>query len=120
MRITACIGALYKKYYTTASMPAFSSLEGPSGGRKALVLSLLGLGLFLALKAVMLSSFVRRDTRPPSWDQAVHLEIALDYRNAAGLGRWSDIFHLAPKPGMPPFPPLYHLALMRAYDSPDP
>lgn len=91
-----------------------------SSNRKALVLSALGLVLFLGLEAVLLRSFTRTDTRPPSWDQAIHLEIALDYREALAAGRPADAWYLAPKPGMPPFPPAYHLLLMRAYGSSDP
>ena len=88
--------------------------------RKVLVLSLLGLAAFLAVQALLLRHFIRVDTRPPSWDQATHLEIALDYREALGAGRWGDAWFLAPKPGMPPFPPAYHLLLRGAFDSADP
>lgn len=88
--------------------------------RKTLVLSLLGLVVFLALQAVLLRSHVKVDTRPPAWDQAIHLEIALDYKQALSEGRLADAFFLAPKPGMPQFPPAYHLALIRAYASSDP
>ncbi|MDX6770816.1 MAG: hypothetical protein SF051_14875 [Elusimicrobiota bacterium] len=88
--------------------------------RKTLVLSLLGLAVFLVLQALLLRSHVKTDTRPPAWDQAIHLEIALDYKQALAEGRVADAFFLAPKPGMPQFPPAYHLLLMRAYASPDP
>ncbi|MBI4371802.1 MAG: hypothetical protein HY552_05850 [Elusimicrobia bacterium] len=88
--------------------------------RLTLALSLLGLAGFLVLQGLLLRHFIRVDTRPPSWDQADHLEIALDYRQAIGAGRWGDFWYLAPKPGMPPFPPAYHLLLRGAYDSPDP
>lgn len=91
-----------------------------SSNRKALVLGVLGLVLFLGVEAVLVRSFTRADTRPPSWDQSIHLEIALDYKEALAAGRPGDAWYLAPKPGMPPFPPLYHLQLMRAYASPDP
>lgn len=91
-----------------------------SVNRKILVFSLLGLVFFLAVEALLLRSYVRTDTRPPSWDQSIHMEIALDYREALKAGRLSDAWYLAPKPGMPPFPPAYHLLLTRAYDSADP
>lgn len=91
-----------------------------SSNRKALVLSLMGLVLFLGLEAILLRSYNRTDTRPPSWDQAIHMEIALDYRDALKAGRPADAWYLAPKPGMPPFPPAYHLLLTRAYGSADP
>ncbi len=91
-----------------------------SPNRKALVFSMMGLVLFLACEAILLRSYIRTDTRPPSWDQSIHMEIALDYRDAIKAGRFSDAWHLAPKPGMPPFPPAYHLLLMHAYNSANP
>ncbi|MEK7390445.1 MAG: hypothetical protein AAB036_12205 [Elusimicrobiota bacterium] len=91
-----------------------------SSRRKALVFGLLGLVALLALEALLLRSFVRVDTRPPSWDQSIHLEIALDYQHALAAGRLADAWYLAPKPGMPPFPPLYHLLLMRSVTASDP
>lgn len=91
-----------------------------ASNRKALVLGAIGLVLFLGFEAVLLRSFNRTDTRPPSWDQAIHMEIALDYREALAAGRPGDAWYLAPKPGMPPFPPAYHLLLTRAYSSADP
>src|SRR5476649_1345024 len=99
-------------------MNDFAPAARPS--RKVLVLSLLGLAAFLAVQALLLRHFIRVDTRPPSWDQSTHLEIALDYREALGAGRCGDAWFLAPKPGMPPFPPAYHLLLRGAFDSPDP
>ena len=99
-------------------MNDFAPAVRPS--RKVLVLSLLGLAAFLAVQALLLRHFIRVDTRPPSWDQSTHMEIALDYREALGAGRWADAWFLAPKPGMPPFPPAYHLLLRGAFDSPDP
>jgi hypothetical protein len=92
----------------------------PRPSRKVLVLSVLGLAVFLAVEALLLRHFIRVDTRPASWDQSTHLEIALDYREAIGAGRWGDAWFLAPKPGMPPFPPAYHLLLRGAFDSADP
>lgn len=87
---------------------------------RTLTLCLLGLVAFLALEALLLRHYVRVDTRPPAWDQATHLEIALDYREAMAAGRWGDLWYLPPKPGMPPFPPAYQLLLSRAYGSADP
>lgn len=94
--------------------------QSQASNRKALVFSLLGLVFFLAAEALLLRSYIRTDTRPPSWDQSIHMEIALDYREALKEGRLSDAWYLAPKPGMPPFPPAYHLLLTRAYSSADP
>ncbi|MBI5629850.1 MAG: glycosyltransferase family 39 protein [Elusimicrobia bacterium] len=89
-------------------------MEQTTSERKALALGLIGLCVFLALQALELKHYIRAETRPPSWDQAIHLEIALDYRDALKTGRWAGAFLLPPKPGMPPFPPLYHLALTAA------
>lgn len=88
--------------------------------RKALALSLVGLFVYLSCQALILRSYVKAQTRPPSWDESVHMEIALDYHEALKAGNYSGIVHLAPKPGMPPFPPLYHLLMSRVYSSPDP
>ena len=91
-----------------------------AGNRKAIVFGLMGLVLFVGLEAVLLRSYNRTETRPPSWDQAIHMEIALDYRDAMKEGRLADAWYLAPKPGMPPFPPAYHLLLSRSYGSANP
>lgn len=91
-----------------------------AGNRKAIVFGLMGLVLFLGLEAVLLRSYNRKETRPPSWDQSIHMEIALDYRDALKEGRLGDAWYLAPKPGMPPFPPAYHLLLSRTYSAADP
>lgn len=80
--------------------------------RRDLALSLLGLAALLAWQAVSLRSFLRVESRPPSYDQAIHLEIAHDYRAALAAGDWSRLWRLPPKPGMPPFPPLYHLLVV--------
>jgi hypothetical protein len=96
----------------------FAPAAAPS--RKTLVLSLLGLAFFLAVEALMMRHFVRTDTRPPSWDQATHMEIALDYHQALASGDLGKAWYLPPKPGMPPFPPAYQLLLSRSYGSADP
>ncbi|HAM35393.1 MAG TPA: hypothetical protein DEB40_10280 [Elusimicrobia bacterium] len=87
---------------------------------RVLALSLLGLALFLAWQALSLGAYLRVESRPPAWDQAIHLDIALDYSQAITQGRWSDVMHLAPKSGMPPFPPFYHLLLRHAYSTSNP
>ncbi len=90
------------------------------GKPRVLALSLAGLALFLAWQALDLRRTIQSETRPPAWDQAIHLEIALDYKEALKAGRLSDAYHLAPKPGMPPFPPAYHLGLLAALGGEDP
>ena len=92
----------------------------PPSYRKVVVLGSLALAAFLSVEALLVRSFAKEDTRPPSWDQSIHMEIALDYKEAIAEGRWSDLWHLPPKPGMPAFPPAYHLLLTRAYSAADP
>lgn len=96
------------------------SAASGSAARKAFVIALLGVAAFLAVEALLLRSFAREDTRPPSWDQAIHMEIGLDYRDALAAGRPGDALYLAPKSGMPPFPPVYHLLLTRVMSAKDP
>src|SRR5687767_2858552 len=92
----------------------------PMSARWAVAGSLLGLALLLAFHAALTASWVRRETRPPAWDQAIHLEISLDCLKAVRKGDYRALFHPVPKPGMPPFPPLYHLSLAYAHAHPDP
>ncbi|MDD5655634.1 MAG: glycosyltransferase family 39 protein [Elusimicrobia bacterium] len=87
---------------------------------RVLALSLLCLAGFLAWQAVALRSYLRVESRPPSWDQSIHLEIAHDYREALRAWDWRGVMFLAPKPGMPPFPPLHHLALAKLMGGADP
>lgn len=63
--------------------------------RKTLVLSLLGLAAFLAVEALLIRHYLRVDARPPSREQALQLQIALDYSAAK----------------TPPSPPAYYRAL---------
>jgi len=101
------------------SKPA-PEIDAPPRDRKVLIGCLMGLAAFLAWQALALKNHMGTDTRPPAWDQAIHLEIALDYKEAMKDGRIFDIFNLAPKSGMPPFPPMYHLGIAFAYDRADP
>lgn len=101
-------------------VPTFTPAVPTDPLRRIIVFSLIGLALFLAWQALAMRSYIAKDTRPPAWDQAIHLDIAFDYQQALSQGRWSDALHLRPKPGMPPFPPLYHLFLMQIYDSASP
>jgi hypothetical protein len=87
---------------------------------KIFALSLFCLAAFLAWQAFAVRNYIRAESRPPSWDQAIHLEIALDYREALQVGDWGKVMNLAPKPGMPPFPPLHHLLLKGIFSGPDP
>ncbi len=86
----------------------------------ALSASLLSVLLVLGAQAFLLSKWTAVESRPPAWDQAIHLEIAHDYKTLLAKGDWYSAFNLKPKPGMPPFPPLYQLSLIPAYNFADP
>ncbi|MDE1977367.1 MAG: glycosyltransferase family 39 protein, partial [Elusimicrobia bacterium] len=88
--------------------------------RLFLAAGLAALALFLGWEWFALKAYVRQDAAPPSWDQSDHLSDAWDYRQALERGRWSVLWTLPPKPGMPPFPPLYALSIMGSYSSPKP
>jgi len=83
--------------------------------RRAERLGLAGLAALLAWQLAALSCYIALDRRAPAWDQANHLEVAWKYFRWAGQGRWSAIWRYAPNGTMPPFPPLYHLALACVY-----
>ncbi|MFH2202039.1 MAG: glycosyltransferase family 39 protein [Elusimicrobiota bacterium] len=76
--------------------------------------------ILLAFHAFQLSDWIRRDNRPPPWDQSIQLEIAQDVHNALARGEWGEIVSPTPKPGMPPFPPLHYLLIQYAMDGPNP
>lgn len=105
----------------TPAQPTFQQYDPERAARqhrlKVLALSLAALAAFLAFQAVLLARWIAVDTRPPAWDQAVHLETAWDAKQGLAQGRLSAVLHPVPKPGMPPFPPLYHLALQPAMSS---
>ncbi|MFI5346858.1 MAG: hypothetical protein ACHQ51_10840 [Elusimicrobiota bacterium] len=94
-------------------MNEFAPMMRPS--RKTLVLSLLGLTAFLAVEALLLRHYIRVDIRPPSWEQSVQMEMAMDYHDAKAAGAPAAL-----KPGTPPYPPVYQWLLSGAYDSKDP
>ncbi len=82
--------------------------------------SLLGLCLLIAFHASQTAHWIRLDTRPPAWDQSVQLETAWDLKEALAKGDWQGALRMPPKPGMPPFPLLYHLSLQPALGGADP
>lgn len=75
--------------------------------------SLAALAALLVFHAFQLKDYCRRETRPPAWDQSIQLETAMDLRSALARGDYAAaLLANAPKPGMPPFPPLYGLSLL--------
>ena len=92
----------------------------PPSNPKSFWGSLGALGLLLFFHALLLGRHLSVESRPPAWDQAVQLETAHDDMRAIARGDWNVLWTLPPKPGMPPFPPLYHLSIGWAMDSADP
>jgi 4-amino-4-deoxy-L-arabinose transferase-like glycosyltransferase len=70
------------------------------------------LAVLILFHVCFLESWLRRDTRPPAWDESHHLRIALDYRDAIGRGEWGTLF----RPVYSNYPPLYHAVLATALD----
>jgi len=69
------------------------------------------LALLAVWHALLLSVWLKKDTRPPQWDQSVHLSTALRFKNALARGRIGEILRAAPSPGHPPYPPAAMLAM---------
>lgn len=78
-----------------------------------------GLLALLLFQHRLLSTWLAAEARPPMWDQAIHLEIAHDYATHLAKGDVHGLLRLAPKPGMPAFPPLYELTLTPWVERPD-
>jgi hypothetical protein len=86
---------------------------------RVLVLSLVGLACFLSWEALSLHSYLRTDTRPPSWEAAANLQAALDWRKAAPAEDGAVLTHAAPGPRAAAAP-LYFLQLGRVCAGRDP
>ncbi|MBI5200134.1 MAG: hypothetical protein HY925_00990, partial [Elusimicrobia bacterium] len=99
-------------------LPEFEEV-GPRPKRWPAVVAVLGLFGLLAFQGWILGVWIGGEDRPPSWDQAIHLEIAHDYAVSISKGDWGGVLRLGPKPGMPPFPPAYELTLLPWLGRPD-
>ncbi|MFA6091830.1 MAG: glycosyltransferase family 39 protein [Elusimicrobiota bacterium] len=75
------------------------------------ILSLFCVAGLLVFMGFQVSDWAKRNTRPPAWDQSIQLEISLDLRDALARGDLASFLRMRPKPGMPPFPPLYALTI---------
>ncbi|OGR57360.1 MAG: hypothetical protein A2X36_04370 [Elusimicrobia bacterium GWA2_69_24] len=92
----------------------------PLSDRRSLLLSLGGLVALILFHFWSLGSWIRKDARPPSWDQAAQMEAAWDYHGPVAAGDWDKAIHLSPKTGSFPLPPLYAFSIQGAMDKPDP
>jgi len=80
---------------------------------RVLALSLVGLAFFLSWQALALRSYLRSDTRPPTWEPAANLQAALAARETAPAEGWAALSRAAPGPRTAVAPPLYLTLLGR-------
>ncbi|MFA6030806.1 MAG: hypothetical protein WC969_13190 [Elusimicrobiota bacterium] len=88
--------------------------------RRILGVSLGLLAAYLLFQSLELRFFIAHESRPPGWDQANHLDVSLQYFRALKDGDWMLPWIIEPKHYIPPFPPLYHLALSWTYGTSNP
>ncbi|MBL0058328.1 MAG: glycosyltransferase family 39 protein [Elusimicrobia bacterium] len=67
-------------------------------------------GLLLA-QGILLAVWLKKDTRPPKWDSAVHLMTAHHYAEAAWKGNLRGLLLTPTFPGHPPYPPVAHFVM---------
>jgi 4-amino-4-deoxy-L-arabinose transferase-like glycosyltransferase len=65
----------------------------------------------LMLQGALLAVWLKKDTRPPQWDPAVHLMTANHYAEAAGRGDLRGLLFTPTFPGHPPYPPVAHFVM---------
>ncbi|MBI3298644.1 MAG: hypothetical protein HYZ75_10805 [Elusimicrobia bacterium] len=82
--------------------------------------SLLGLLLLIGFHASQTKHWIANDNRPQGWDQSVQLETAWDLKQCLAQGDLGCAMRMPPKPGMPPFPLLFHLTGQPALGAADP
>jgi hypothetical protein len=92
----------------------------PEVTRFTILLGALAIVALLLFNAWQIASWNKRETRPPSWDQAIQLEITHDTFQAVKKGEFKELFNFKPKPGMPPFPPVYHFTILYSMLSDNP
>jgi len=105
-------------------VPGYEETEEGAGppplDRRSTLLSLAALAGLLLFHGLCLGMWISKDAAPPAWDQSIQMETALDCRDAIQAGEWSSLLSFSPKPGMPPFPILYHLTLQPFMGGEDP
>lgn len=65
----------------------------------------------LMLQGALLAVWLKKDTRPPQWDPAVHLMTGAHYAEAAGRGDLRGLLFTPTFPGHPPYPPVAHFVM---------
>lgn len=68
------------------------------------------LSAIFVLNSVLAIYFLVRDTRPPSWDESLHLTLSLVYKELLVSGRILDIIRVSDY-----YPPLFHLSTIPLY-----
>ncbi|MBP9699520.1 MAG: hypothetical protein KBD85_05830, partial [Elusimicrobia bacterium] len=71
----------------------------------------LALGGMLFIQGIVLAVWLKKDTRPPQWDPAVHLMSAQHYSDEVARGNWGALLLTPTFPGHPPYPPVAHYVM---------
>lgn len=77
-------------------------------GRMGVPFMLVGI---LLVQGALLALWLKKDTRPPQWDQSVHLMTAQHYAEAASRGDLRGLLFTPTFPGHPPYPPVAHYVM---------
>ncbi|MBI5242494.1 MAG: hypothetical protein HY922_02270 [Elusimicrobia bacterium] len=78
----------------------------------ALLISAFGLALLILWQAASMHRWACADSRPPTWDEAVHLTLADQYLDALRKADLWRLFKTQRYPGHSPYPPVYHFLLV--------
>lgn len=73
--------------------------------------ALLGLVGIMLVQGILLAFWLKKDTRPPQWDQSVHLMSADQYAKSAVAGNLRGLLFTTTFPGHPPYPPVAHYVM---------
>jgi len=81
-----------------------------SGLRGERYLEYLPIALVFLFHSILDIFYIIKDTRPPAWDQSLHLTLSLIYSRLLGAGRFSDIIGVSGY-----YPPFFHLSTTPLY-----
>ena len=73
--------------------------------------ALLGVAGLMLVQGIVLALWLKKDSRPPQWDPAVHLMSADHYVEAAAEGNIRGLLFTPTFPGHPPYPPAAHFVM---------